>query len=560
MRLGRRRLHALVLLPALLALAACNPPRSGNGPPASATGAGAKPARPTGPKKLVLAIEQEPDKLAQVLNSMVYGTYICNTLNSYFVKFNEKMELVPDMLTEVPTLQNGGISADSLTYTYHLRRDVTWHDGKPVTADDVLFTVDAIMHPEHEVEGRTPFDKIVRKEAPDPYTVVFTLSEPYAPFVTDVFFDEAIWPRHLLENELGKDFGSAPYHRAPVGNGPYVFKEWISGSHVTVTANPSYFRGKPAIDQITFRFIPDTNGMLVALKAGEVHGYDNAGTNQLPELRQVPTVTPYITQQLMWEHVDFNTEDPILRDARVRRAIALGIDRDQISREVYGGIWPPAIGDISPKLHWYNPESEKLIRHDPAAASALLDEAGWKLGKDGLRANAKGEPLRLSISTTSGRPQRELVEQVLQQQLRAIGIELTIENHNATAFFAPFDNNGVLKRGKYQLGLYAWISSPDPERYTQQHSSQVPPPEGQNHPRYRSQRMDELQEVGRRTLDEAERKRIYDEVQVLMSTDVPMTSIVWRADIDPMPKRLKNFKPNPTQNGDTWNAWEWDLE
>ena len=201
---------------------------------------------------------------------------------------------------------------------------------------------------------------------------------------------------------------------------------------------------------------------------------------------------------------------------------------------------------------------DAIVRHDPAEAGRLLDEAGWRLGKDGWRARA-GERLSVAISTTAGRAQREQVEEVVQQQLSKVGIELTVANHNATAFFAPYEQNGVLKRGKFQLAMYAWITSPDPNKKSLYHSTQVPPPEGQNNTRYKSAKLDALIDEGLRVLPFEQRKPIYDQIQELLATEVPMTPLVWRADIDPMTKRLVNFKPNPTQNGDTWNIWEWQL-
>lgn len=548
-----------LLLFLMLGAASCTKPVDGPSPDA--------PATPSGPKKfegphrgnqLVVGIEQEPDKLNSALNAMVYGTYINNAIYGYFVKYDERMNLIPDVLTEVPTMENGGIAPDGMRYTYHLRQGLTWHDGRPFTADDVLFSVDAIMDMRHEVESRVGYDHILRKSAPDPHTVIFELSEPYAPFVESIFFSEGLMPRHLLEEHVGSGFGQAPFHRAPVGLGPFKFKEWITGQSVTIVANDEYWRGRPKIDQITVRFIPDTNSLLIALQAGEIDGSDNAGTDQRPQIAKIKWVKEHVTPQLMWEHVDFNTEDPILKDVRVRQAIQLAINREEISKQVYEGLWPPAHGDVAESLPWFNPKVKEIVRHDPEAAKALLEEAGWKPGRQGIREKA-GERLTLTISTTAGRVQRERTEEVIQQQLAAVGIELKIKNHNATSFFAPFEQDGVLKKGKYQLGLYAWITSPDPNKKSLYHSNEVPP-QGQNNPRLRSPRIDALLDQGLREIDPAKRKVIYDELQVQLATEVPMTPIVWRADIDPMTTRLKNFKPNTTQNGDTWNIWEWELE
>ena len=549
-------LLALLVLSAISCTRPSEPPAAATGPTADASA----PAEERGPDRgntLILGIDQEPDKLNSALNAMVYGTFINNSLYGYFVKYDEKMNLIPDMLTEVPTLENGGISADGMRYTYHLRPGVTWHDGAPFTAADVLFSADAIMDSRHEVESRVGYDHIKTKTAPDPLTVVFDLTEPYAPFVTSIFFSEGLMPAHLLAGAVGSGFGQAPFHRAPVGLGPYKFKEWITGQSVTIVANDAYWRGRPKIDEITFRFIPDTNSLLVALQAGEIDGYDNAGTDQRAELKKVGWVNQYVTPQLMWEHVDFNTDDPVLKDVRVRQAVQLAIDREEISREIYEGLWPPAYGDVAETLSWFNPKVKEIVRFDREAAAALLEEAGWMPGDDGIRVKG-GKRLKLAISTTAGRVQRERTEEVLQQQLAAAGIELTIANHNATAFFAPVEQGGVLKKGKFQLGMYAWITSPDPDRKSLYHSREVPP-QGQNNPRLKSKELDRLLDDGLRTIDPAKRKVIYDQLQVQLATEVPMTPIVWRADIDPMSKRLKNFKPNPTQNGDTWNIWEWEL-
>lgn len=570
--LPRAASSALALLALLAAACPTSPPSTTTTTTSttttSGTGSETAPGGPGGPlargpqrgNRLVIGLEQEPGMLNSALNAMVAGTYINNAIYGYFVKYDEKMNLVPDVLTELPTLENGGISADGLHYTYHLRPGLKWHDGHDFTADDVLFSVDAIMDSRHEVESRTGYDHIKTKTAPDPLTVVFDLTQPYAPFIESIFFSEGLMPKHLLAQHVGTHFGKAPFQRAPVGLGPYVFKEWIDGASISIVANPDYFRGKPAIDEITFKFIPDTNSLLVALKAGEVDGDDNAGTDQQAELKKIPWVEPYVTRQLMWEHVDMNTEDPILKDVRVRQAIQLAIDRDQISREIYEGNWPPAYGDTSEMLPypWFNAKVKEIVRFDPVEAGRLLDEAGWKIGEDGIRAK-DGKRLELAISTTTERVQRIRCEEVLQQQLAAVGVELTIRNYASTVFFAPLEQDGVLKKGKYQLAIYAWVTSPDPNKSSLYHSKEVPP-QGQNNPRLRDKHLDELIDRGLVTVDSAARKPIYDEIQVVLATDVPMTPLVWRSDIDPMTRRLKNFKPNPTQNGDTWNIGEWALE
>ncbi|MEM7249626.1 MAG: peptide ABC transporter substrate-binding protein [Acidobacteriota bacterium] len=545
-----RQLPTLVALTALVIGAACAPVPQDTSSAVS--------ERPDRGNRFVVGLQQEPDKLNTMLNAMVTGTYINQTIYGYFAKFDEAMELIPELITEIPTLANGGISADGLTYTYKLRPGVLWHDGQPFTSADVTFTAEVVLNTNHEIETRLPYDRIDRMETPDEHTVVFHLKEPYAPFVTELLVTSHLLPRHLLEEHVGLGFGNLPFHRAPVGLGPFKFKEWNSGSSITVVRNDDYWRGKPGLDEITFRFIPDSNTLFLELQAGGIDLLDNADTDKNDQLEAMNGIAVYRTPALQWEHLDINNEDAILEDVRVRQAVQLAIDREEIAREVYRGIWSPAHGDVHPDLPWYNPEVEKHVRFDPEAAKALLDEAGWTPGRDGIR-EKDGQRLKISISTTSGRNLRILTEEVLQHHMRRVGIELEIQNHQSTVFFAPYESNGVLKRGKYQLGMYAWITSPDPNRHSLYHSSQVPPPSGQNSPRYRSARMDELLDAGLREVDPAKRKAIYDEVQVLLATELPMTPLVWRTEVDATDSRLQNFKPNRTQVGDSWNAWEWSL-
>ena len=547
----------IVLLAALAALAGCSKP--GGGPEGGSPGAQEAAARPDRGNRFIVGLQQEPDKLNSMLNAMVTGTYINQTIHGYFAKFDENMVLVPELIEEIPTLENGGVSADGLRYEYHLRKGVRWHDGTPFTAADVVFTSEALLDERHGIESRLPWDRVKDLETPDEHTVVFHLREPYAPFVTELLVTSHLMPKHLLADAVGLEFGNHPWHRAPVGLGPFQFKEWRPGSSITVERNDDYFRGPPGLDEIEFRFIPDTNTLLLELQAGGIDLLNSVETDKHERADALPGIRVTVTPSLMWEHLDMNMSDPLLADRRVRQAIQLAIDREQIAEGIYGGLWEPAHGDVHPDLPWFNPKVDEIVRHDPEAAKRLLDEAGWMPGSDGIR-RKDGEPLRIQISTTASRQLRVLTEEVLQQQLRQVGIDLAIQNYQSTVLFAPFESNGVLKRGKFQLGMYAWITSPDPNKYTLYHSSQIPPPSGQNHPRWNNARVDELLEAGLSAVDPAKRKAIYDEIQVILAEDVPMTPLVWRSDLDAVDERLVNYKPNRTQVGDTWNAWEWRLE
>ncbi len=517
--------------------------------------AGHSSADAQGRRDIRIGIQQEPESLNQMFSNMYFTSIVSNVVHGYLVRVDDELNLQPDLCAEVPSLENGGVSPDGLTYTYRLREGVTWHDGAPVTSADVKFTWECIMHPDVPAVTREGYDRVARVETPDAHTVVFHLKEVFAPFLLS-FSEYAILPRHLLAQVPPAQLHHAPYNRAPVGFGPFRFAEWRSGERLRFTAYEGYYRGRPALDEITFKVIPDENTLFVQLRTGEVDAFDNANTQQYARLKALEHVRVYETPALTWEHIDFNCDDPALRDARVRQAICLAVDREELSAKIYDGLWQPAYSDQSPMLWAYNPAVERIWPHDPAAARALLTEAGWAdADGDGIR-ERDGAPLRLTISTTAGRPNRERTEVVIQEQLRAVGIDLAIRNYDATRFFGSYTDGGILQRGEFQLGMYAWISQPDPNASTLWSSSQIPP-NGQNQTRYRSARMDELMRLGVATTDRAARKRIYFEAQELLIRDAPVLPLVRWVHLDPYPRDLLNVRPNPSGQGNCWNAWAW---
>lgn len=496
-----------------------------------------------------------------MLNSVLQVTKasraVDNAIFARFVTYDDSLRLVPDLVTEVPTTANGGIAPDGRAVTYHLRSGVRWHDGEPLTAADVVFTYQVIMHPDCGAETQQGFDVVERVETPDSLTVVFHLREPYASFVADTFSDEDVLPRHLLAAHVGPKFREAPFHRAPVGAGPFVFQEWVAGSHIRVTRWDGYHGGAPYLDEIVFKFVPEANTLALQLQAGDLDGYDQAEAAQLALLEKLPGVRLYRTPSLQYEHLDFNCEHPILSDARVRRALAVATDRDAIARHVYEGLATPARADVSPLVPWYNPAADTANAHDPARAARLLEAAGWRdADGDGIR-ERDGRPLRLEITTTAGRTARERAEVVLQQQWRAVGADLAIRNFDAAALFG---SDGRLRTGKFEVALFGWGQPPDPSGMEVVYGSRFVPPDGQNMGRFRNARLDSLAALGARIPDGPERTRVVREIEDILLREMPVIPLVWHLEVDPMTERLQNYRPNPTSlAGDTWNVHAWWL-
>lgn len=527
---------------------------AGGGP---AGGGAASSAEPEG--RLVIGMQQEPEILNTAVNSMVASIYVCNLIFSTFVKYDDRLQLVPDLVEEVPTVENGGISPDHLTYTYRIRKNARWHDGAPVTSYDAKFSYEVMMDPGINVETRQGWDIVDRVETPDSHTVVFRLREAYANFAGDCFYDEAVLPRHLLAGSLGRAFQDAPFHRAPVGSGPFVFKEWVPGSRIVVEANRDYYGAGPHLREIVIRFVPDDNALAMQLETGEVDAIDNAPNALLATLERVPATRVYRNPALFNEHLDLNCDHPILADRRVRRALALATDREEISRAIYGGVWVPAYGDDAPTSPYRTPAAERRYAFDPEGARRLLREAGWIDGDgDGIRERG-GAKLRLEITTTAGNVNRERTELVLREQWRRVGVDLEVRNRHFSELYASWDEGGILRRGAYDVALYAALMPPDPSTKEGTYSAAFLPPRGQNFTRIRDDRLTRLLAEGSRTVDPAARKRIYDEAAVIVADEAPVIPLLWVTQIDCLPADLEGYRPNPTQSGDTWNAAEWRL-
>lgn len=510
--------------------------------------------------RLIIGVQQEPEMLSEILNAMATNNMVCNLIFSKFVKYDDHFVLIPDLITEIPTVENGGISPDYLTYTYHIRPDARWHDGEPVTSYDARFTYEVIMNPQVNVESREGWDQVDSVETPDDKTVVFHLKRPYPDFVCETFYDESVLPKHILEHDVGRNFHSSRFHHAPIGSGPFRFKEWVPGSHLVVERNPDYYGEGPYLDEIIFKFVPNENALLVQLQTGEIDIFDNANINFLDQLTGIPGVKVYRTPVLMYEHLDLNTEDEVLSDKRVRRAISFAINKKEIADRVYNGMVDVAHLDDFEASKYYSAEAASRTGYDPAEAKRLLREAGWyDTDGDGIL-DRDGKPLVLSITTSAGQVNRERTELVLRDHLERVGIRLDIHNYNPTVLYGTYEDGGILKRGKYDIAMYAWLSSPEPATKEALYSSKNIPPNGQNHPRIDDPELTELLRRGSAEVDPKKRVEIYHQVADILVDEMPVVPLFWYTSIDPCTVRLHNFRPNPTQSADTWNAAQWYLD
>ena len=260
----------------------------------------------------------------------------------------------------------------------------------------------------------------------------------------------------------------------------------------------------------------------------------------------------------MFEHVDLNLDLPALSDRRVRQALLLGLDREAISRSLFGGRQPVADSFVNPLDRGFSADTPRY-RHDPKRAAALLDEAGWTLRSGGLRGNAAGQTLSLELMTTAGNRTRELVEQVLQSQWRKIGVDVRLKNEPARVLFGE-----TLPHRRFELAMYAWISAPENVPRSTLHSDEIPSEAngfaGQNTPGFRNAEADRLIDALEIELDPEKRQTMWAELQRLYATELPSLPLYFRSDSFILPKWLKGVRPTGNQSPSTLWITEWSAQ
>jgi len=516
-------------------------------------GCGAKAPKPR-PDTVIVRSPQEPDSLNPFLTGMSAATDAWQPIFSGLLTVDERMRFVPDLATEVPTPENGGVRAEGagMVVTYRLRPGVSWHDGKPLTSRDVAFTARVLATPAVRVVEREGYDLVTRVDTPDALTARVHFKAVYAPYLK---LFKAILPAHRLERS--KDLNTDPFNRAPLGTGPFELVEWRAGERLLYRANPRYFRGRPGVEQLEIRVLPDDNAAFVQLKNGAIDVYQSVNLNQRDTLQRVPGVTVHETPALLWEHLSFNTESPFFRDARVRRAIAHAIDKELLSQKVYGGLWKPAWSDQNPLSWAYDPGLAQHTPFDPARARRLLDQAGWLPGPDGIRAR-DGRRFSITLATTAGKKNRETAQLLIRHFLREVGIDVRLDNHPGVTLFAAWPA-GLLKSGRFEMAMWAWDTGPDPDNMNTWHSTRIPP-RGANQTRFKHPEVDRLLVAATRTFRQAERQVIYRRISTILAQEAPNVPLLYWTSLDAVQARVKGFRPNPTSAGNLWNVWAWSLE
>ena len=458
-----------------------------------------------------------------------------------------------DLATEVPTLDNGGISPDGLTYTFRLRRDVKWHDGQPFTARDVVYTYQTMMKKESgSPRASTLIDWIDSIAAPDDHTVVFKLKKIVASFIAGSAI-YGIVPAHILEHVPADQLKSHPFSLGDagvtIGTGPFKFKEWVRDDHATLVKNQDYFRGEPALDEYIFKVVEDRNQVVAQLKAGEADwgGIQKSFYEEMTRQQHLTTVAydTYAFTYYAYNNDPASTE--LFQDKRVRQALLYALDREAMIKTIYAGLARVGVGTM-PTVSWaYAPDQlPARYPYDPQRAEQLLDEAGWRKGPDGIRAK-DGKRLSFTLWTNVGNSERAQYATLMQQQWKAIGVEATPRTEEWNAFLTRLDNHDY---EVYLVG-FSWGADPDQTAFWSCDAYTG----GFNNFRYCNNRVDELLARGLSELDQAKRKQIYIDFQQIVADEVPVAILDFPQSAIAVNKRIKNLFPNAINP--RWNAHTW---
>jgi peptide/nickel transport system substrate-binding protein len=506
----------------------------------------------TMPGVLRVGNEDEPDNLNPMFGHTDATDQVDGLMFSWFFRYDDNGNMILDLATEIPTYQNGGISKDGRTITIHLRKGVRWSDGAPLTAKDFAFTYHAVMNPANNTKARFGWDEITSVQTPDAYTILVHLNQVDAS-ILGIFAPGGAGypplPAHLLANL--PNLNRAPFNTHPLSSGPFVLQQWNHGASLVFTANPYYFRGKPHLQKVIWKVVPNVNTLFEQLQTHEVDVYVGVNENDIARLPQIRGITVVKKLIANWRHMGINISRPQLSDPRVRLALIEAVDWKRINDTVYHGYNQLAVSDVYPNL-WAAPELAPWP-YDPANAKRLFAQAGWTMGPDGVL--HKGNlAMHLSISTNTEKQENQQAEVQIQSQLRPFGVDIAIRNYPTSLLFAQ---DGPLYTGKYDLEWSIETNAPEPDNRTLWNSKFIPP-NGANTVWLRDPIVDRLSQQANSTFDRAKRKMYYQQEEERLHELVPSQFFYWQNEYTGYNTDLKNFRPGAFVQ-DTWNAWQWEI-
>jgi peptide/nickel transport system substrate-binding protein len=507
-----------------------------------------EPAPATGPQvggELIIGSIQEPDNMNPWLTGLTVGLEVEALIYEGLTRVDPEGNHVPMLAVETPTIENGDISEDLMTYTYRLREDVLWHDGTPFTAADVAFTFEAINDPEVNALSRAGFSLIDEVETPDDHTVIFHLNEPSAVFL-ETWGYRGILPKHIFEDV---DMNTNEFNRAPAaGTGPYKFVEWVTGDRIVLERNENYYLEGAYIERIEYRIVPSSDTLLTMLETGEIDMRFALPAEQVSIVEDLADYAVLATPAHAYFHFTINNADPILGEREVRQALSHAVNKQRIADTILQGLVDPHNSPVA-QPSWVYVDHNARYPYEPEQAIALLEEVGWMEGADGVR-ERNGERLALDLLNIAGDSERLQVVQLVQADLAEIGVEVNISQVDAATFVAAMTSQD------YQWAYGFWGFSVDPSGYNERWLSTSPG----HWLNYDNPEVDEILLSALQVADREERRALYERFQEIVVEDATNLWLYNRVFFDAISERVHGFVPNTSNSTNMWNAHEWWVE
>jgi peptide/nickel transport system substrate-binding protein len=409
------------------------------------------------------------------------------------------------------------------------------------------------MNPSVVVRTQAGHDRVASFSAKDANTVVAKLKEPFGPYLLAWQTMSPI-PEHIFSKE--SDINTSKYNTEPVGSGPFKLVERRAGDSIRFEAFKDYFGPGPYLDKYVYQYVPDLVVLYTRWKTGEINviGHQGIPADRAEEAKSLPGLKTYPTSSLYVEFIYFNLGKDMFKDKRVRQALYLGMDKESWISKVYFGVHRRTLSYLPPD-HWAYNTNLKDPGYDPKKAGELLDAAGWTVGSDGIRAK-DGVKLSFTNSTTAGNKTREQAQQLIQANLKQIGVDLQIKNSPASVVWGEYTT-----KSEFDTLMVGWepLLFPDPDYTARLHSKQIPVKTGtgSNYVQYENPEVDKLSEQGVREADQSKRKEIYGKIQEILLDELPFAPIFNYQNPFGAIAALQNYKPNSYVTENNWNANEW---
>ncbi len=528
---------------------------------------------------LVIGVASFPSTLHPSFDPDVIKFYILGFADRPVTAYQPDWRLQCVLCTRLPSLANGDAvlekqpnGSQGMAVTFHFKPGLTWGDGAPLGAADLAFTARVGRDPDSGFANTHTWEMVSRVDVLDPRTAVMHLTQ------TDYHYDvlDELLPAHLEAPVFdhahgpGEYMRESLYNRAPLNpglyNGPYVVTGYDLGSQVILEPNPHWSGPPPHFHRIVIKTISNTAALLENLLSGDVDMVPGEGIgltlDQVLTLRkqQPDRFTYAFKPNLVYQHIDLRLDNPILADVRVRRALLLGMNRRGIADKLLGGRVPVADTFVNPLEEMYATDGVATYPYDPARARALLAEAGWTPGPDGICRDASGKRLSLELSTTAGVRARELQEQILQSDWHKIGVETIIRNEPARTLFGET----LRHRAFGGMVMFSWSSSIESSPRQTLSSGQIPTAAnnwgGGNYTGFHDAKMDSDIDAVERELDPAKRRVIWADIQRIYADRLPVLPMLFGSEAHVWPHWLKGVVPTGHNQPTSLHAEDWLAE